>query len=200
MRTRKMMLEGYAGFGGQSEAYLRAGWDVLRIDNNPLLSDVQNMVIMDLRAAEPFNLGGGSIEYAHFSPPCTEFSLGFNAPRSKAIRSGKGDEYEPDMTDVLNSIRIKDALKPRFWSLENVRGSIKYIEPILGPPRLIVGPFVYWGNFPLFDPSGIVVPSKTNLKMSSANPLRPNYRAHIPLPVSEGFHAAMTAQASMLDF
>ena len=42
------MLDLCAGFGGQSEAFLRGGWQVLRIDNNPLLSEVEEMVIMDL--------------------------------------------------------------------------------------------------------------------------------------------------------
>jgi len=201
MTLKKMMLDGYAGFGGQSQAFLDAGWDVLRIDNNPLLADVERMVIMDLRAAEPFNISKHGIEYAHMSPPCHQFSLAYNAPRAIAIREGFEIEYDErmDMTDVLNAKRIIDTLQPRYWSLENVRGAIKYIEPILGPPRLIVGAWVYWGNFPMFDPSTIKIARKAN-QDKRHSPLRANYRAHIPIEVSQAFCRAMIKQTSILQF
>jgi len=201
MTLKKMMLDGYAGFGGQSQAFLDAGWDVLRIDNNPLLANVERMAIMDLRAAKPFNISQAGIEYAHFSPPCHQFSLAFNAPRAIAIREGFEIEYDEriDMTDVENAKRLIDALKPRYWSVENVRGAIKYIEPILGPPRLIVGAWVYWGNFPLFDPSTIGIAKKAN-QDKRHSPLRANYRAHIPYEVSKAFFDAMTKQTSILQF
>jgi len=142
---KPMMLDLFAGFGGQSQAFLNAKWDVLRIDNNPLLQDVERMIIMDVVKCTPFNLCGHPIEYVHASPPCLEFSTAFDAPRARAFRAGITD-YQPDLTLVLEAIRIIKQLKPRYWSIENVKGAIKYLKPFLVEPQLIVGAWVYWGT------------------------------------------------------
>jgi len=195
---KPMMLDGFAGFGGQSQAFLEAGWDVLRLDNNPLLSDVPRMAIVDITKVQPFNLCDHPIEYIHMSPPCLEFSTAYDAPRARAFRSGITD-YQPDLELVEHAIRIIQTLKPRFWSIENVKGSIKFLRPLLGEPRLIVGSWVYWGNFPLFDPSTLKIPTKAS-QDRRWSPLRSNYRAHIPLCVSQAFLASITAQKTLQSF
>ena len=195
---KPMMLDLFAGFGGQSQAFLNAKWDVLRIDNNPLLQDVERMIIMDVVKCTPFNLCGHPIEYVHASPPCLEFSTAYDAPRARAFRAGITD-YQPDLTLVLEAIRIIKQLKPRYWSIENVKGAIKYLKPILGEPQLIVGAWVYWGNFPRFDPSKLELPNKSE-QDKRHSPLRANHRAHIPLNVSSAFLDAITDQKSLFDF
>ena len=46
---KKLMLDLFAGFGGQSEAFiLDDGWDILRIDNNELLAQVPRMRMMNI--------------------------------------------------------------------------------------------------------------------------------------------------------
>lgn len=195
------MLDLCAGFGGQSEAFLQGGYDVVRVDNNPLLSEVPNMFIADLNTIEPFNISGQVIDYIHASPTCTQFSLAFNAPRSMAIHSGEGDSYHP--TEGIELVKrckhIIDTLQPRYWSIENVRGSIKYLKPFLGEPRIIVGAFVYWGNFPLFsiDPASFPTKAQNDKRHS---PLRANHRAHIPLELSQAFFDSMSKQHSILDY
>jgi len=195
------MIDLCAGFGGQSEAFLQGGFDVIRVDNNPLLSEVQNMFIEDVYKIEPFNISGRGIDYIHAGPTCHEFSLAFNAPRSKAIHSGAAASYSP--TEGIRLVqRCKDIieqLQPRYWSVENVRGSIKFLKPILGEPRLIIGPYVYWGNFPLFDIDVADLPSKAQLDKRHS-PLRMNHRAECPLMLSQAFFDAMTKQKSILDF
>tara|TARA_R110000823_G_scaffold243495_2_gene367719 strand:+ start:366 stop:953 length:588 start_codon:yes stop_codon:yes gene_type:complete len=192
------MLDLYAGFGGQSEAYLKAGWDILRIDNNPMLSEVPNMVVMDAIDLEPNGNVLLDFDYIHASPPCLEFSTAFSAPRGKAHRAGDID-YQPSLELLHEALRIIKVVEPKFWSIENVKGSIKYFAPILGPPRLIVGAWVYWGNFPLFDPSTLKLPTKA-MQDKRWSPLRANYRAHIPLCVSQAFLGAMQSQRSILEF
>lgn len=202
---KPMMLDLFAGFGGQSEAFLEAGWDILRIDNNPLLSEVPRMVMADVCDLKPFNLCGAQIDYIHASPPCYEFSLGRNAPRSEAIiaaaRAGVECTYWPTQGIELveQAKRIIDELKPRIWSIENVKGSIKFLKPILGEPRLIVGAWVYWGNFPLFDPSTLELPTKASQDRRHS-PLRANHRAHIPLCLSQAFLRAIRAQTTLSSF
>jgi len=191
------MLDVFAGFGGQSQAFIDDGWDVLRIDNNPMLSEVPNMVIMDVVDLAP-KTSFFPFDYVHASPPCLEFSTAYSGPRAKAQRSGQFD-YQPSMTLLHESIRIIEALKPKFWSIENVKGSIKFFEPFLGPPTAIVGSWVYWGNFPLFEASCLVLPTKAS-QDKRWSPLRSNHRAHIPLCVSQAFLSAMKQQKSILEF
>lgn len=54
-RMNKHFLDLFSGLGGASEAFLKdaSNWNVLRIDNNPLLSEVPNTVIMDLNDFTP---------------------------------------------------------------------------------------------------------------------------------------------------
>jgi len=192
-----MMLDLYAGFGGQSEAFHADGWNVLRIDNNPLLSGVDRMVITDIRHLTPTESHQGRIEYVHASPPCTEFSTAYSSPRSMAQREGR--DFMPDMTWFIEAMRIIEAVKPRYWSIENVKGSIRYVEPILGKPSLIVGPYVYWGNFPRFDPSDVVLTEKRH-KDRRWSPLRSNHKAKIDLSVSEAFLNAMKSQKTLFEY
>lgn len=193
-----MMVDLFCGFGGQSQAFLDDGWEVLRIDNNPLLSGVPNLVNVDVKRLVPHQCKLGRIEYIHASPPCLEFSTAYDSPRSRAHRNGETD-YMPDISLFIEALRIIEACAPRYWSIENVKGSIRYLEPILGPPRLIVGPFVYWGNFPLFDPSHVETKDKKD-KDRRWSPLRSNYRAHIDEPVSAAFLDAMKSQKSILEY
>ena len=197
---KKMMLDLCAGFGGQSEAFLEE-YDVLRIDNNPLLSEVPQMVITDLYDIRPFNISNQSIDYIHASPPCLEFSTAYSAPRGLHQREGNDEEYNPKegIELVERCVEIINLLKPKFWSIENVKGSIKYLTPILGEPRLIVGAWVYWGNFPLFNPDTLTLPKKSE-QDKRWSPLRANYRAHIPLCVSQAFFEAMNGQKSILEY
>lgn len=194
----KKMVDLYAGFGGQSQAFLNAGWDVLRIDNNPLLGGVENMVLIDVRH---LSVKGSpvEIEYVHASPPCLEFSNAYSSPRGKHQRGKTDDEYLPDLTFLFEALRIIDEIKPRYWSIENVRGSIRYFEPYLGKPKLIIGAYVYWGNFPLFDTSFVKVVPKSQ-KDKRHSPLRQNHMATIDLEVSKSFLKAMTSQRSILQY
>jgi len=191
------MLDLFSGFGGQSEAFLRAGWEVMRVDNNPLLQGVENMVQIDVKHIPPAPVEAGRIEYVHASPPCVDFSTAYSSPRSIAQRGG--EDYEPDLSLLFEAMRIIDEVQPRYWSIENVRGSIRYFKPYLGEPALIIGAFVYWGNFPQFSTENIVVKRKQD-KDKRHSPLRANHRAHIDLSISQAFLKAMTAQTSILDY
>ena len=76
----KKMLDLCAGFGGQSEAFRQGGWEVMRLDNNPLLSEVENMEIFDIynEALDDLWLSDVHVEYVHAGPTCREFSLAYN--------------------------------------------------------------------------------------------------------------------------
>jgi hypothetical protein len=51
-RKKNEVLDLFSGLGGASEAFLSSGHDVVRIENNPLLSEVpntQSMCVFELR-------------------------------------------------------------------------------------------------------------------------------------------------------
>jgi len=191
-----------SGLGGFSEAFIAAGHNVLRIDNNPLLSNVAEtklMCIFEFRDWIEENLGHAfeDIDVILFSPPCYEFSLAFNAPRAIHSRESPGIPYEPDMSIFHCGLDIIRMLKPKCWVLENVRGASPYFSEVIGNPRQINDAYFFWGNFPSFRPADF--PSKAE-KDERHNPLRANVRGKIPIQISEALLKAIVNQKSILDY
>jgi hypothetical protein len=194
----KYMLDLFSGLGGTSEAFLiDQKWEVTRIDNNPLLEDVENIEIVDVMS-DNFDIKRPNWDYIHASPPCLEFSNAFNAPKSKAGR--EGIPYTPDTSLVKRAVEIIQWHKPKFWTIENVVGSIPDLEPILGAPRFIVGPFVFWGNIPYpIIPANFKHASKMNISNKN-DPLRATKRAYIPLEISTALLSAISDQTYLEDW
>jgi|TARA_B100001540_G_scaffold283502_1_gene275083 hypothetical protein len=184
------VLDLFSGLGGASEAMLNHGWDVLRIEKNPELFFVPNTKIMDvydLGQLIDLQIAGGNIpeqpDLIWASPPCTDFSDGYSSPKSKAGRAGIDYDPKEAIDLVKETKRIIDMINPRYWIIENVRGSIKFLKPILGEPTLIIDSIVLWGRFPKF---GFAADYK-HIKDDSAwstDPLRANKRALIPYEIS----------------
>ncbi len=202
--TMKHFLDLFSGFGGASEAFVQDldHWSVLRIDNNPLLGGVPFTVIDDIENIANNIFGPQNIkekiDVIWASPPCTEFSLGYNSPRSIAGRNGIA--YEPNMELLNASLKIIEIVKPKFWIIENVVGSIRYFRELLGEPRQIIGPYVLWGNFPLLDVDSAQLTCKKNKDVHSGNPLRSNYKAKVDFVISDALKKAIENQKSILDY
>ena len=94
-------------------------------------------------------------------------------------------------------MQIIDLIQPRYWSLENVRGSIKHLKPLLGEPRQIIDGMVFWGSFPTMDMGGYKSQYKKNHDPGPSNPLRANYRALIPFDVSNRMRIAIESQKQL---
>jgi hypothetical protein len=190
-------LDLYSGFGGASEAFHQSDvWHVMRIENNPALEHVPNTTITDARGLLP-DIYTYEWDLVIAAPPCTDFSQGFNGPGPTAKRNGI--DFKPDMTDVLNSIRIIKALEPRYWLIENVVGAIKHFKPHLGDPRQIVGPFVLWGNFPPLSVRDIKH-TKASQDVWSSDPLRSNKKACWPLELSQALFDAVMGQRQLTEW
>ena len=195
----KHFLDLFSGLGGASQAFVDCpGWSVLRIDNNPLLGGVPYTIIKDITKMKVTPYPDATMDVIWASPPCREFSLGYNSPRSIAQRGG--EDYEPDMSLVLKAIEIIDIIKPKYWIIENVVGSIKYIEPILGKPRQIIGPYVLWGNFPMLSVDKGGLQHKKDKDVHSGNPLRSNIKAKVDYAISLSLREAVEQQQSILDY
>jgi hypothetical protein len=199
----KHMVDLYSGLGGASEAMVMdPTWNVLRIENNPLLSSVPRTVIKDVKTVRDnvqSNWIVPRIDFIWASPPCREFSNGYNSPKSIASRSENGlDGYYPDLSLLEAAIDIIETVKPKYWCIENVVGSIRYFAEYLGEPRQIIGPYVLWGNFPYIQPGSIA--TKSSKDVHSSDPLRSNKKAKVDFAISQAMKDAIESQTSILEW
>lgn len=197
----KYMLDLFSGLGGASEAFVDCPkWNVLRVENNPLLSGVPNTVIMDINNFTPIG-HTEKIELVWASPPCTQFSGGFSSPKAIASRSPEGlDSYNPDMSLLEKAIEIIEIMKPKYWVIENVVGSIRYFRKYLGEPKQIIGPYVLWGNFPIIDIKADQIIPKKYKDTNSRDPLRSNRRAKVDLLLSKKLKEAIEEQRTIFEY
>lgn len=198
------VLDLFSGLGGFSEAFLLAGDEVERVENNPLLNQVPRTTMMDvlhLRDQLEEMISNGypcrPIDVLLASPPCYDFSLAFSAPQAIASRAGEFEEYEPSLELVEATIDIIKMLKPRYWVIENVMGSIRHFKKIGLEPNQIHGSAVLYGKFPKF--STPAMPTKRKKDTNSKDPLRSNKRALIPIELSSALRNAIISQKTLLD-
>lgn len=131
-----LMLDLFAGLGGASEAMRRRGWEVVTVDNDPRFGCT---VTADLGA---WRWDGPPPDLIWASPPCEEFT---RDALPWITTSGP-----PSVALVRAARSIIAAARPRWWVVENVRGSLRHLRPILGEFRQRHGPFFLWGSFPPF--------------------------------------------------
>jgi len=152
-----------SGTGGFSEAFKQRGHEVIRVDIDPrfkpdICADILNFSIR------------GSWDIILASPPCTEFTRDF--------LPWYNDDPDPSLDLILKIKEIIATLKPQWWVLENVKGAVKWIEPILGHHKKRVGSRYLWGDFPLFDCKHIYGKQKIGIRDRAIR------RAIIPYPLS----------------
>lgn len=133
MARKLRMLDLFAGLGGASSAMKQLGWQVDTLDVGPFPLTWQQ----DIRTFHPRT---DYYDFVWASPPCTEFSR----ESMPWCRTGNA----PDMSLVHEALRVVEEAQPTYWALENVRGSLKYIVPVLGRWRAHIGPVFLWGRFP----------------------------------------------------
>lgn len=196
------VLDLFSGLGGFSEAFLQAGDEVVRVENNPLLSEVPNTSIECVRQVRDrlldFKQKGHpirNIDVVLASPPCYEFSLAFSAPRVIAQRNN--ENFEPSMELVTIAKEIIEIVQPRWWVIENVVGSAKYFKEVGLVPHQIHRPYLLYGNFPKFAKPQL--PRKQDHDGWHGHPLRSNIRAKIPLELSQALRQAIVNQKSIFD-
>ena len=130
------MLDLFAGLGGASSAMIGRGWSVVTVDNDSRFGCTHTA---DLTA---WSWPGATPDLIWASPPCTEFSR----ESMPWCRTGT----IPSLVLVSAAMRIIAECQPRWWVIENVRGAVKWLKPILGEPKQTHGPFFLWGSFPEF--------------------------------------------------
>lgn len=201
---KKHFLDLFSGLGGASQAFVDDfdNWSVLRIDNNPLLGGVPYTIIDDVTkirsGIQVYHKA--KIDCIWASPPCREFSNAYSSPKSIHIREHGIDSYRPNMSLLTAALEVIEKVKPKYWVIENVVGSIRYFEEYLGAPRQIIGPYVLWGNFPFLKVEESELQTKASKDVHSNNPLRSNYKAKVDYAISKALKDTIESQLSILDF
>lgn len=192
----RRMLDLYSGLGGASEAMIKSGWEVHRLEDNVLLQDVPGTTIQDVTTWPFRDIPAGYYDLIWASPPCVDFSDAYSSPKSIAARSG--ENFEPDMTLVLKAKEIIDYLQPQYWVIENVRGAQPFFVDLLGPAVQVIGSVYLWGRFPhLILPNDWEHEGKYVKDPWSSDPLRANKRAKIPFAISLALLEAIETQTTL---
>jgi site-specific DNA-cytosine methylase len=179
------------GDGGMTQGMLTAGFRVTGVDivRRPKYPAAARHVLADLTRLEADDLP--RTEWDHWSPPCTRFSQ---------VRGNRKVDPPTDADlDLLRAaIRLRDARRPRYWSIENVRGAVPWFTPLLGAPRLSHGPFVFWTspNFPAFLVARAGL--KKNLNVNHAKSHRAWTRAFLPIELVGPMAQAVAAELAAL--
>jgi hypothetical protein len=200
--TRRM-LDLFSGLGGASEAFVNAGWDVIRIENEPLCADVPHTHINDVQLIpHVINYGLNHFTEDRFdlvwaSPPCREFSSAYGSPMSEAKRQNV--PYEPNMDLLKVSLEVIRLLDPKWWVIENVQGSIPFFKPYLGLPRQKIGMMYLYGKFPLIH-AEVPLGHKANQDVWSSDPLRIQKKAKVPIEISRGLLKSILGQTTLEDY
>ena len=188
------VLDLFSGFGGFSEAFLLAGCEVTRVENNPLLAEVECTTLQCVKEwFEEVKNTGLHFDVILASPPCTEFSLAYNSPRSNANRAG--EEYQPDLSLVELTKDIIEWFEPQYYVIENVVGSARYFANLGLIPNQIIRPYLLYGRFPKF--SCPPFPSKADKDTHGNDPLRSNHRAKVPFELSWALYKAIRSQQTL---
>lgn len=139
---RPVAIDLCCGKGGWTAGLLDAGFRVIGFDVERFREYPGELVIQDVRT-----LHGSQFRHARVivaSPPCQEFS------RHDMPWTRKRNPPPPDLSIVEAVWRIRsESGVPTI--IENVRGSRKWLEPMLGPSRRC-GSFFLYGDTPALLP------------------------------------------------
>ena len=204
----------FSGFGGASQAFVEAGDDVRRFELlQTVVDEIPHTVQADLSKDSRMNgfrvngqwpmLGednSGVVDLVWASPPCREFSRAYNAPQAVAEREGKSYTPTGGLSLVQRAKVMIEQLEPKWWVIENVAGSRKWLKPILGEPRQVIGPYCLWGNFPhIILPPDLQFQPK-NMKAGGHDRHSVQKRSVIPIEISRGLRRAMRDQHSIKEW
>ena len=148
------------GAGFVADGYHVVGFDVVRVGAVPSGCE---LVLQDVLTLDGRQFRGAACIVA--SPPCQEFSR-WDIPRSRAR-----NPPPPDLTLALACKRIRqEAGVPMV--IENVRGSLPGLEPLLGPARSY-GAFWLYGDVPAILPQAWALGAKGKKRRGGDGTLRP---------------------------
>lgn len=146
-----------SGLGGASAPAKRRGWRVIRVDSDP---QFKPDLVADVRQCD-WRCFPRKPDVLWASPPCRDFivaALPYLLKNPRDPRTGQffydrsgatptlGAGIDPDCSVVLSVLEAVRVLQPRWWIVENVAHSRRWLTPLLGPVRAIFPGHVLWGS------------------------------------------------------
>ncbi len=156
------------------------GWRVIRVD---VKRDVAPDVVSDVRALA---LRTFPIDLLWASPDCSEFTpwdMGF--PRAVARRR------QPDLSVARAILSLVDEWNPKWWVVENVRGSRRFLTPLFGPVRARAGGHYLYGNLPLLVSAQL---DRKNSARGRAHDRRLDHLLRAQVPHGLSLNVALTVE------
>ena len=172
MPDRFFMIDLCCGLGGASEAARQRGWRVQTLD---ITTYVKPQIVGDLRSL-PLRRGLAP-DLLWISPCCKQYTR---------ARLPWGPRIVPDNDLMRAAVMAVEWLKPRLWVIENVPGSVRWVQDFMGAPTQRTWAHVFWSNFATLLPQ--VRPHKRRI---SSNCKFTHYRRSlIPYEVAHAFTTA----------
>lgn len=191
--TMPLMLDLFCGLGGASQAMRDRGWRVVGVDNDPRF-DCE--IHADLTT---WHWDGERPDAVWASPPCTEFCL----TQMPFAHPDRPRDINGAMLLVHSALRVIRESNARWWVLENVMGSRRFINPLLGTPAKC-GSFYLWGEWPPIlwpecPPKGCWMNSNRTRRIRGVQHHRsPAIRAKVPYELSLAFAVAVERAVTCL--
>jgi len=210
--SKKIVVDLCSGLGGFSKAFKedKDNWKVITFDIEgrydpsytlDIVEDAQKVLITIMNDGiitrqdfTEWEKGKPYVDLILASPPCTEFSR-YNMPsiypEYELYQKGA---WSPNMDIVKSAKAIIDYVKPKYWIMENVRGSVRFISDELQevPRKKIGSAWYFWGNFPLFEPADSKFFRKDTTYEKSAEK-----RSLIPYEISKSLKNAVEKQQQL---
>ena len=156
MKTKYRCLDLFSGTGSIANAFRRAGFDVVTVDNN---ANFNADYIVDIFKLDYKSLGYFDVVWA--SPPCTCFSVASISThwmRKGNIYTSKTDDADIAIKIIELTKDIISYIEPAYWFIENPRGMLRKMPIMNGLPRNTITycqygdtrmkPTDIWGIFP----------------------------------------------------
>ena len=172
------VLDLYCGLGGWAKGFINKNCNIIGYD------------IIDFSEQYPGKfIQADLLEFNNFpecdiivsSPPCQDFSKASFPDSWQSVK-----KYPPNIPQAIKLFNrvyeIADMLKPKFFIIENVRGSQTY----MGKSKMHIGSRYFYGNFPLFtvDKNTTDIYGKWKMKPSKDRAI---LRSIIPESISFAF-------------
>jgi len=148
------VLDLFSGLGGFSQAFVDRKHDVTTIDIEEKFNPTICTDIMKITPKELIE-GYGEFDVILASPPCNCFSVASIYRHWNKDSTIKSDVELDAIRLVLHTIELIQALKPKYWVLENPTGMLR---KVIGYPHYVISQCQYgrsimkptdlWGRLP----------------------------------------------------
>jgi site-specific DNA-cytosine methylase len=146
------VLDLFSGLGGWSQAFKDRGHDVVTVDIEKKFNPT---ICKDIMQISQSDFNGSKFDVILASPPCNCFSVASIYRHWNEDKTIKDNGELEAIRVVLHTIELIQALKPKFWVMENPTGMLR---KVIGFPhyeisqcrygRKIMKPTDLWGRLP----------------------------------------------------